>query len=502
MFELEELTTSDRQPKVAKLVPTPHPQTTFQRMAAQPKCLFLDSSSQMEHVGRYSFLMAHPRQRLTLSKADAQQRSLAPSGAPWEHSILQELKRNLAAQQLEHCTDLPPFQGGWAGLFSFDFGRCLESVAEPLWDEFEIPWLDLNLYDVVLAWDHEADEAWLFSTGVPAESNAKRLDQAEKRMQETLHLLNRLPTSKDCRQQWSIQNEDALRESDLGRVHITAGSMRMRSNFDYPSYCRMIERGIEAIHAGDLFQVNLAQRLVYPISQPSAELYTRMRKVNAAPFSGYYDGGDYQLISASPERLVSLRDRQVEARPIKGTRPRFQRPEVDLNETQQLLASPKDRAENVMIVDLLRNDLSRVCEASSVQVEQLCKVEPYAFVQHLVSSVIGKLQPNRDGVDLMSVVFPGGSITGAPKVQSMKLISELEQTARGPYCGSLGYFSLDGSIDFNILIRTITAAKGWWQLPVGGGIVSDSDPHLEYEETWHKARGLITALPESTGPQR
>ncbi|MCG8586405.1 MAG: anthranilate synthase component I family protein, partial [Pirellulales bacterium] len=195
-----------------------------------------------------------------------------------------------------------------------------------------------------------------------------------------------------------------------------------------------------------------------------------------------------------PERLVQVRDRDVETRPIKGTRSRTHQPEADLFVADQLLQSEKDRAENVMIADLLRNDLSRVCHDESVHVSDLCRLETYEYVQHLVSVVRGTLRHDYDDFDLLRAVFPGGSITGAPKVRAMEIIAELEPTARGPYCGSLAYVGFDGAMDASILIRTITASRGWWQLPVGGGIVAQSDPVAEYEETWHKAEGMLRAL--------
>ncbi len=209
---------------------------------------------------------------------------------------------------------------------------------------------------------------------------------------------------------------------------------------------------------------------------------------------GYFDWGAGQIVSASPERFVAVRDRQVETRPIKGTRPRFQRAEADLFTGDELQASAKDHSENVMIVDLLRNDLSRVCLPESVQVTQLCGLETYEYVQHLVSVVQGELAAGKTAIDLICASFPGGSITGAPKVRAMEIISELEGTARGAYCGSLGFIGFDGNLDLSILIRTITCTRGWWQFPVGGGIVAASDPQTEYEETWHKANGLLRAL--------
>ena len=257
---------------------------------------------------------------------------------------------------------------------------------------------------------------------------------------------------------------------------------------------RAVQRVIDYIYAGDVFQVNLSQRLLAAARDDAVALYRRLRRCNPAPFAGYFDLGEFQIVSASPERFLRVSDREVETRPIKGTRPRTGDPAIDRAAEAELLASEKDRAENVMIVDLLRNDLARVCEARSVRVGQLCGVEAYQHVLHLVSSVHGRLRDGRSPIDLLRAAFPGGSITGAPKIRAMEIIAELEPTARGAYCGSLGYLGFDGSMDLSILIRTITAGRGWWQFPVGGGIVADSIPEQEYEETWHKAEGLLRAL--------
>ena len=209
------------------------------------------------------------------------------------------------------------------------------------------------------------------------------------------------------------------------------------------------------------------------------------------------DGGPFQIISASPERFIQVRDRVIETRPIKGTRRRTGSSSLDAEQARQLLASQKDHAENTMIVDLLRNDLSRVCDPTSLTVPEWFAIEEYPYVIHAVSSIQARLRPSASITDLIRATFPGGSITGAPKVRAMEIIAELEPTVRGPYCGAMGYIGFDGSIDFNILIRTITASRGWWQFQVGGGIVADSRPEAEEEETWIKAAGLVAAIRSS-----
>jgi para-aminobenzoate synthetase component 1 len=266
------------------------------------------------------------------------------------------------------------------------------------------------------------------------------------------------------------------------------------SNFDRPGYLAAVHRAIEYIHAGDCYQVNLAQRLLHAATLPPLELYRRLRERNPAPFAGYFDLGQFVIASASPERFLQVRDGEVETRPIKGTRPRGANHVEDQTLIADLLASAKDRAENVMIVDLLRNDLGRVCRYGSVQVAAVCDLETYATVHHLVSEVRGVLNNGRGPMDLLRAAFPGGSVTGAPKIRAMEIIAELEPTARGPYCGSLGYIGFDGTMATNLLIRTLTIGREWVQFPVGGGIVADSVPEREYEETWHKAEGLLRAF--------
>ncbi len=266
------------------------------------------------------------------------------------------------------------------------------------------------------------------------------------------------------------------------------------SNFSRQSYYAAVSDVVQRICDGDSFQVNLAQRLLRVADRSSADLYRRLRTENPAPLGAYYDGGDFQVLSSSPEGFLKVRGRHVQTRPIKGTVRRTGHDDINLKLAQKLIASEKDRAENVMIVDLMRNDLSRVCDDESVVVTQLCNVERYQFVQHLVSVVEGRLLPGLSVVDLLKACFPGGSVTGAPKIEAMRTIAELEKHPRGPYCGSMGYIGAGGNADFNILIRTITAAHGYWQVQVGGGITARSIPESEEYETWSKAEGMLRAM--------
>ncbi|MGL4555527.1 MAG: aminodeoxychorismate synthase component I, partial [Gemmataceae bacterium] len=412
-------------------------------------------------LGRYSFVAADPYAWL----------EGVPLGAIQESLPL-----------LEPVPGLPPFQGGAAGLFGYDLCHQIERLPRPTHDEFGVPPLAVGLYDCVLAWDHARGRAWAVSTGLPAAGDDRRR-RARHRLRELRGWLNQPPEPP----RW----EPGPAVTPAERHPLRDG---VSSSFTPEAFRAAIRRGIDYVHAGDCFQVNLAQRLLAPLREHPLALYGRLREVNPAPFAGYFDLGRFAVASASPERFLRVGGGHVSTRPIKGTRPRGATPEEDAARAAELLASPKDRAENVMIVDLLRNDLGRVCAFGSVRVEALCRLESYRGVHHLVSEVVGRLAPGRTGLDLLRAAFPGGSVTGAPKVRAMEVIAELEPVARGPYCGSLGYVGFDGSVDTSILIRTFTAGGGWLQFPVGGGIVADSDPDAEYQETLTKAGGLLRAL--------
>jgi para-aminobenzoate synthetase component I len=452
-------------------------EAAFVRLSRQPHCLFLDSARRDPLLGRYSFLTADPFDYIEYPAGGADR--------------LAEIESRMARWTSKTIADLPPFQGGAAGLFSYDMGRWLEKVPEPRIDEFKSPALAIGFYDVVLAVDHLAGRAWIISQGLPETDRRSRRRRAAERIGQFRVWLTEPESGRwRCR----ADSTSDLSIDQLAPHFRVPGPAGLVSNFSAEQYLQAVRRAIEYIHAGDVFQVNLAQRLLFAAHDDSLALHLRLRKRNPATFAAYFDLGDSQIVSASPERFLQVSGRDVEARPIKGTRQRTARPEADLFAGDEMLQSEKDRAENVMIVDLLRNDLARVCEPDSVRVTQLCRLETYEFVQHLVSAVRGTLAAGKGPLDLLRASFPGGSITGAPKVRAMEIIAELEPTARGAYCGALGYLGFDGAMDTSILIRTVTASRGWWQAAVGGGIVAQSDPAREYEETWHKATGLLRAL--------
>jgi para-aminobenzoate synthetase component 1 len=475
-------------PLVVELTPAPTAWDAFQRFAGVSSALFLDSALHHAALGRYSFVTADPFE--SIRSRDGSVVVAGPHQAREPGDPFATLAVRLARYRSELLPGLPPFQGGAAGLFGYDLCHHIERLPRPRFDEFRLPDLAVGLYDWVVAFDHRADRAWVISTGFPETQPRRRAARARRRLEHVLRQLSRNKTPS--------ATPSAGDSSPLVRPALSfpvPGSLPgLASNFDRAAYLDTIRRAITYVHAGDCFQVNIAQRLLVPARLPPLELYRRLRECNPAPFAGYFDSGELIIASASPERFLRVQDGAVETRPIKGTRARGGTPAEDLAQRRELLHSAKDRAENIMIVDLLRNDLGRVCRYGSVRVPALCRLESYGFVHHLVSEVRGRLREGLGPIDLLRAAFPGGSVTGAPKVRAMEIIAELEPTARGSYCGSLGYIGFDGSMDTNILIRTFTMAAGWVQFPVGGGIVADSVPEREYEETWHKAEGLLRAL--------
>lgn len=466
----------DEFPLVEELLPAPDPEGAFLRCAALPHVAFFDSARRDAALGRYSFLSADPFQWWTTSVD--------------EDDSLGRLRRELQPFTARRRPQLPPFQGGAAALLSYDLAQQLERLPRPHIDEFRMPATAVGLYDVVVAWDHATNRAWLISQGFPEQEPAARRSRADSRLRWMREILSQ-PLAASTRK----DDTQHKRPTEIAALQFAVpGFAGLTSNFTPDDYRAAVARAVEYVCAGDIFQVNLAQRLLHPAVDDAVSLYLRLRRRNPATFAAFFDLGDRQIVSASPERFLQVCDGRVEARPIKGTRLRMQLPEADLFAASDLVGSEKDRAENVMIVDLLRNDLSQVCEADGVRVPQLCGLESYEYVQHLVSSVEGRLRAECTSLDALQAAFPGGSITGAPKIRAMEIIAELEPTARGAYCGSLGYVGFDGSLDASILIRTITAGGGWWQAPVGGGITSRSDPQAEYEETWHKAEGLLRSF--------
>lgn len=441
-----------------------------ERLEGLPHRALLDSAMPHSSLGRYSYLAADPYDRLEVFATGA-----TLGGRPVEGDPMAALARALEAERAEPLPDLPPFQGGAIGFLSYDYGRRLERLPEPRADDLGVPGAVLPLYDWVIACDHAAGRAWLISTGAPDAVGPAREARARARADMVL-----------------------ARIADVGpaRPAPVQPALSFRSNFTREAYVEAIARTVEYVLAGDIFQANIAQRFLadLPASFDPWAFYKRLRMRNAAPFAAYLAFGDLTFASSSPERFLKVEGDRVEARPIKGTSKRWADPHADGSSSRALLDSEKDRAENVMIVDLLRNDLSRVCRPGSVEVPKLCGLETYASVHHLVSVVSGRLREGLSVGDLINASFPGGSITGAPKLRAMEIIAELEGHARGVYCGSIGWMGFSGDADFNIAIRTAAIAHGRAVFQAGGGITALSDPRAEYDETLTKARAVFEAF--------
>jgi len=368
--------------------------------------------------------------------------------------------------------------GGAVGYFAYDLKHFIEKLPSRSKDDINVPLCFLAFYDTVIVFDHLKGKVWISSTGLPEEGEHLKRVRAKTRLEELCGKLRVIKKS-------TVPPRLTSHKQDL---------IEIKSNFTRDDYIHAILKAKEYIAAGDIYQVNLSQRFSAQVSTPPFELYKILRALNPAPFAAYLKFGEGIIISSSPERFLRISGRSVETRPIKGTRPRGKSRVEDERLKGELLESTKDKAELIMIVDLERNDLGKVCEYGTVRVPEIIILESYATVFHLVSTITGKLKEDKDHLDCIKACFPGGSITGAPKIRSMEIIDELEPTQRKIYTGSIGYIGFNQQTDLNIVIRTMLYGDGTVHFQVGGGIVADSDPQLEYEETLHKGKALIEAL--------
>ncbi len=449
----------------------------FGLFSGRPMSFFLDSGMDAENLGRYSFIGSDPF--LIMTNRGDSLTFLGPNGReskkgnPFE--ALEELLKEYAMEGPHSPT---PFIGGAVGYFSYDLCHFVERLPSTAIDDTLLPECYLGFYDLALTFDHFEGKTYIASSGFPERDEEKRLRRAARRIREVKESLLAPPPK---------PNTDSPNgERGLG--------VNLRTNFTHQEYLKAVETARGYIAAGDIFQVNLSQRFDTDFLATPYELYQRLRQLNPAPFAVYLDFGEVIVLSSSPERFLKVNGDQVETRPMKGTRPRGASASEDKALAQELLHSVKDRAENVMIVDLERNDIGRVCRFGTVRVRELWTLEKYATVFQLTSTVEGRLEPGKNRIDLLRACFPGGSITGAPKVRAMEIIDELEPTRRSIYTGSIGYLSFSGEMDLNIAIRTIFVKDGKAYFQVGGAVTYDSAPEREYQETMDKAKALFQSL--------
>ncbi len=478
-------------PLVVELDPDVDAAEVFRAVARRPHPFFLDSAAgpargdsrtvtafpggaaDFSIVGCDPFLIvtAHGD---ALVVRDEDGTASATTGDP-----LARLDELLWQHRIPAAGDLP-FSGGAVGYLGYDLCHFVEQLPRTTGRDVAMPDTFFAFYDVAAVFDHRSGRGFVVSSGMPQRGGAGRA-RAESRAEWFAGVVSGRETEDGT----AVQP----RQSPMG-----AAASGLRSNFTRDQYLRAVERAREYIFAGDIYQVNLSQRFEAPLAADPILLYEALRSTSPAPFGAYLDTGAIQILSNSPERFLRRRRDRVETRPIKGTRPRQTERRADREAAARLQASEKDAAEHLMIVDLERNDLGRVCEYGSVVVDELARLESYWNVHHLVSTVSGRLRPGVRTAELLRATFPGGSITGAPKVRAMEIIDELEPTSRGVYTGAIGYLSACGRIDLNIAIRTLVydGAKAYFQ--VGGGIVADSDAASEYDETLDKATAFFALL--------
>ncbi|KAF0196321.1 MAG: pabB [Bacillota bacterium] len=455
----------------------------FSLFTDDPYPFWLDSSLPGGKMGRWSFIGSDP---FLVLKTFGRDIRIEEKGVTLQTTAnpFTVLRTQLNRFPLERGDLNIPFLGGAVGFFSYDLGRMAERIPDRTTNDLNVPDISLGFYHTILAVEHLENRAYIIASGLPAEGEKAAAKAVADLALFKEKLTQPAPKLSDP---WS---EPAIDTADI------------RTHFSYADYCRAVETIKDYIVAGDIYQANMTQRLDAPLRMPPYQLYRRLRQANPAPFAAYLDCGDnLRVLSSSPERFLRLENNVVESRPIKGTRPRGKTPEEDKANREELLVSEKDRAELVMIIDLQRNDLGRVCSYSTVRVPELIVLEEYATVFHLVSTIRGELAPGKDAIDLLKASFPGGSITGTPKIRAMEIIEELEPVRRGIYTGSIGYIGFDGHADLNIVIRTLINKGENVHLQVGGGIVFDSEASLEYEETLHKAKALLKSLGVSQFPE-
>lgn len=462
---------------IIKRVEWIEPPALFKAVASKKHTFYLDSSLISQKLGRYSYIGFDPF--LTCYVSGTSTRIVQNNdvrqlrGDPFE--IICSL---MAKYRVPKISSTVPFIGGAVGYLGYELRHFVEklprSQKEPL--GYADAWF--GFYDAIFAFDHLLRKAYLVSTGLsaqPAERDGRALSAAEdllKSVEQSLTIENRV-------QQPPI-----------------VSSEKILSNMSKNEYFQMVGKARNYIEEGEIYQANLSQQFSCKVALPAHHLYLGLRSRNPAPFSCYLDTGEIQLLSSSPERFLKVDGSHIETRPIKGTVPRGSTPEEDRRLAEKLKASEKDKAEHIMIVDLERNDLGRVCIPGSVSVNELMALESYATVHHLTSTMTGELKPDKSLDQILKACFPGGSITGAPKIRAMQIIDELEPTNRGVYTGAIGCLGFDGSLDLNIAIRTIVIKDGTASFNLGGGIVYDSNPEKEYQETLDKGKAIFNLLTE------
>lgn len=454
------------------------PVKAFERVRGGKYSFLLESASGLAKTGRFSFIGTDP---FLIFKSKGREIEIIRDGKKTivHDSPLKILRELVGRYRVERAEGLLPFTGGAIGILSYDFVHHFERLPRTTVDDLRFPDAHFMFVDTVIAFDHYTNRAWVVTN--PSIRNEDYQD-ALLRVEE---IIKRLSSPSSIPPMFS--------EGSCGQER--KKPVEIRYEMKKEEYESIVRRAKEYIAAGDIFQANLSQRLSAEIGKIDPwSLYKILKNINPSPFASFLEFDDYHIVSSSPERLVKVNGNIVETRPIAGTRPRGKDSNGDREMRSELLLNEKERAEHIMLIDLERNDLGRVCDYGSIEVDELMVTEDYSHVIHIVSNINGKLAKGKDCFDVIRAVFPGGTITGVPKVRCMEIIDELEPVSRGPYTGSIGYISFSGDVDLNIVIRTFVIKDGVAYVQAGAGIVADSDPEREYYETLYKAEALIKTL--------
>lgn len=469
-------------PPFLQAVATAHtPESLAERLAGVPGRVLLRSALFDGAQARYSFFTAQPFLTFRSAGSRCETRDAAGVGQVQFGNPWHALDALMARYELLEEWDYPFPLGGCFGYWGYDLKNFVEPrLPRRAINDLELPDCHVGFYDSLVVFDHEVGRTWLISTGLAADGSRSEVWAAQRR------------------EFWLAHLDSAPATAPVPVPPPAAAAVAWSSNFTREEFVARVARVQDYIRAGDIYQANLAQRLAAPCALSGWEFYRRLAAVSPAPFSAYLECGEFQIASSSPELFLRLHGAEIRTRPIKGTRPRSGDAAQDAELARELRASPKELAELVMITDLLRNDLGRVCEYGSVTVPELVRLERYAQVQHLVSTITGRLRPEMTHFAAFAACFPGGSITGAPKIRAMEIIDELETVSRGPYTGALGYLGFNRDSQLSIAIRSAVLRAGTAWFHVGAGIVADSEPAAEYAETLAKSRGFTAAL--AAGP--
>ena len=449
------------------------PVSAFKKIEGEYSYL-LESVEGGEKIGRYSFLGSDP---ILMVRSKGNKIEVISKGKTTkiEGNPIKELKKILSRYRSVKIKGLPRFHGGFVGYLSYDIVRHIEKLPDKNPDDLKLPDMQFLLTDTILAFDHIKHKISIISNVLVEGDAGKAYESAVKKID-------------------ALASKLAKPAKNAGIEAVKGKELKLKSNFSRTEFEKIVQRAKTYVESGDVIQVVLSQRLGTKIKGDTFDIYRLLRTLNPSPYMYYLKFKDMKLIGSSPETMVRLEGNVANVRPIAGTRRRGETETEDLSLEGELLSDEKEKAEHIMLVDLGRNDLGRVCKFKSIKINELMTVEKYSHVMHIVSDITGELRPGKDGFDLIAAAFPAGTVTGAPKIRAMEIIDELENVRRGPYAGAVGYFDFYGNIDTCITIRTILVKGNDAYVQAGAGIVADSVPSKEFEETMNKAGALLKAI--------